>query len=187
MCGMRTIAVGTVIALSAIGMAACGSGNEPASPASTATVPATPEPTPTATEPTGTATPSTEELEAEVTQAYLAYWDAYAEAVLYLDITLVEDFVAGDELESIREEIEELRADGLAARIRVEHDIAVVSITESEAIIVDQYVNNSFLVDAETREPEEAEGPGDVVRDLIQMERVDGRWVVVHGAREAGD
>jgi len=134
--------------------------------------------------PTATATPSRDAIVAEVSQAYLAYWDAYADAVLHLDITRVERFASGAELEGIREEIETLRADGIAARIRVEHDFDVISVNESSAVIVDEYVNNSFVVDAKTLAPEEADGPGDVIKDTILLERVDGRWVVTRGARE---
>ena len=43
--------------------------------------------------------PSLEEIADEVAEAYLAYWDAYAEAVLNLDASLVEGFAAGEELE----------------------------------------------------------------------------------------
>lgn len=172
-----TVAVGIVCA---VVLAACGGGSARPSPTPTAEATVTA----TATALTATATPSRDAIVAEVSQAYLAYWDAYADAVLHLDITRVERFASGAELEGIREEIETLRADGVAARIRVEHDFDVISVNESSAVIVDEYVNNSFVVDAKTLAPEEADGPGDVIKDTILLERVDGRWVVTRGARE---
>lgn len=171
------------IALAAIWVAGCTGGNDQP-PTATMTPAMTQSPTPTATEPPATPTPSIEE---EVAAAYLAYWDAYAEAVLNLDITLVEGFAAGDELESIRDEIETLRADGVALRVVVEHDLVVAEVSETTAVVVDQLVDNSFYVDAETQDPPEGEGSGEVHRDIVQLEQIDGRWVVVAGARERGD
>lgn len=173
-----TVAVGVVCAAALV---ACGGGSS--TPAPTATAQPTTA-TATAVTPTATATPSRDALIAEVSKAYLAYWDAYAAAVLHLDIKRVEGFASGAELASIREEIEKLRADGIAARIRVEHDFDVISVTGSSAVIVDEYVNNSFVVDAKTLAPEDAKGPGNVVKDTILLERMDGRWVVTRGARE---
>lgn len=179
---MREMRAGTVAVgiMCAVVLAACGGSSATPRP----TLTAEPTVTATATAPMATPTPSRDAIVAEVSQAYLAYWDAYADAVLHLDITRVERFASGAELEGIREEIETLRADGLAARIRVEHDFDVISVNESSAVIVDEYVNNSFVVDAKTLAPEEADGPGDVIKDTILLERVDGRWVVTRGARE---
>ena len=182
---MREMRAGAVAVgiMCAVVLAACGGSSATPSPTPTAE----PTVTATATAPTATPTPSRDAIVAEVSQAYLAYWDAYADAVLHLDITRVERFASGDELEGIREEIETLRADGIAARIRVEHDFDVISVNEASAVIVDEYVNNSFVVDAKTLAPEEAEGPGDVIKDTILLERVDGRWVVTRGAREPAE
>lgn len=180
---MQTSVAAILIVLAGIGLAACRGGiDEP--PTATMTPTVTQNPTSTATEPPARPTPSIEE---EVAEAYLAYWDAYAEAVLNLDIALVEGFVGGEELESIRAEIEMYEADGVAARIRVEHDFAVASASETTAVVIDEYVNNSFYVDAETKQPEEGEGTGEVIRDTIFMENIDGRWVVVRGTREQVD
>ena len=170
-------------AIAAIALTACGGGDASPTPTPTATVVASPTVTPT--EPPATATPSLEEIADEVAEAYLAYWDAYAEAVLNLDASLVEGFAAGEELESIRAEIEELRAEGVAMRVVVEHDVAVADATSTDAIVIDELVNNSFTVDPETKEPPEAEGSGNALRDTVRLELIDGRWVVVSGTRES--
>ena len=175
--------VGWVIAM--IVLAACGGGDASPTPTPTATVAASPTVTPT--EPPATATPSLEEIADEVAEAYLAYLDAYAEAVLHLDIALVEGFAAGDELESIREEIVMLRADGVALRVVAEHDVTVIDVTGDTALVADEIVDNTFYVDARTLEPPEAEGSGDTYRDLVTLERIDGRWLVTSGARDRGD
>ena len=159
---------------------ACGGGSSTPTPAATAD-PTTPAPTATAAVPT--ATPSRDALVAEVSAAYLAYWDAYADAVLHLDITRVERFAAGAELESIRQEIETLRSDGVALRVVVEHDFAVIDVTGTVGLVEDQIVDNTFYVDAKTLDPPTAAGSGDTYRDLVRLERLDGRWIVTSGAR----
>lgn len=167
----------------AVLIAACGGGNSEPPTATAPPTTASPTASPTAALPTPIATPS---LEEEVAEAYLAHWDAYAAAVLHLDIALVEERAAGEELEAIRDEIESLRSDGVALRVVVEHDFQVVNAVESSAIVIDQFVNNSFYVDAETKEPTEGEGSGEVIRHTVHMEKVDGRWVVVRVTLEAG-
>ncbi|MCA9849725.1 MAG: hypothetical protein KC461_03665 [Dehalococcoidia bacterium] len=183
MTAIRATVMCVVWAIAAIALAACDSGDASPTPTPTPTVAVSPTLTPT--EPPATATPSLEEIADEVAEAYLAYWDAYAEAVLNLDASLVEGFAAGEELESIREEIEELRAEGVAMRVVVEHDFAVVDVTSTDAIVIDELVNNSFTVDPETKEPPEAEGSGNALRDTVTLELIDGRWVVVSGTRES--
>ena len=161
---------------------ACGGDSSTPTPTPTATADAT-TPAATATVPTATATPSHDALVAEVSEAYLAYWDAYADAVLHLDITRVERFAAGAELESIRQEIETLRSDGVALRVVVEHDFAVIDVTGTVGLVEDQIVDNTFYVDAKTLKPPTAAGSGDTYRDLVRLERLDGRWTVTSGAR----
>ncbi|GMU39428.1 MAG: hypothetical protein AMXMBFR23_02940 [Chloroflexota bacterium] len=177
----RTVGSVLVWVAAAILIAACGGGSS--EPPTATPLPATASPTasPTAASPTQTATPSIEEAVAE---AYLAYWEAYAQAVLNLDLSLVEDFVTDEELERVRGQIEALRTDGVAARLVIEHDFAVVSASETSAVVIDEFVNNSFLVDAETKEPPEAEGLGEVYRDTFFLEKVDGRWLVVRTTSE---
>lgn len=174
------------IAIAAIGLVACGSNGGEATPTGTSspTMAPTTTSTPNPTAATATATPAGAELEAEVAEAYLAYWDAYAEAVLELDLSSMEGFAAGDELERIADEIESLRAGNMAARMVVEHDFVVVHVTETEAVIIDELINNSFTVDPITKLPEQGEGAGTALRDTVHMEVIEGRWVVVSGTRE---
>lgn len=181
---VRMLFVGVVVALAAITVGACGGEDDQSTPTATATGTATVD-TPTATsEPTQTPTAS---IEDEVAEAYLAHWDAYADAVLNLDISLVEDYATGEELEAIRDEIEQLRADGVALRVVVEHDFVVASVEDSRAVVLDEIVSNSFYVDPETKQPDEGEGSGDVLRYATHLKRIDGRWVVARVEQERSD
>jgi hypothetical protein len=176
--GRRLVLV-AFAALSIALLAACGGDGE--SPSATATPTATQTATPTASPAAPTSASSVDE---EVAAAYLAYWDAYSEAVLNLDVSLVEGLASGDELEGIREEIETLRSQGIALRIVVEHDFAVVDVSADTATVFDQYTNNSFAVDPVTKEPPTADGSGEVLRDAFFLEKSDGRWVVVRSVRQ---
>ncbi len=167
--------LGTVLALAAA--AGCGGG---------AVTPAVPSPTATVA-PTNTtiaATPQARSVEDEVRAAYLAYWDAYSRAVLNLDASLVATVAAGDEGTRIREEIEGLRRQGLALRVVVQHNIAVADLSDRSATVLDRYVNNSFAVDARTKDPPSAPGSGNVIEDVFFLERTDGRWVVTRSLRQ---
>lgn len=149
-----------------------------------ATLPAA-SPSPSASaQPPGTPTPA-RSPEDEVSAAYLAYWDAYRAALLELDPALVERVTAGDELERIREEIGMLRADGVAARLVIEHDFAVVQIDGDRAVIIDQFLDRSFYVDPVSKEPSRSDVPGRTVKDTFHLKKQpDGTWVVVLSVRE---
>lgn len=172
-------AIATVLA--SVGLIACqGGGGGEGTATATATLVATATSTPTTPVATTTSSP-----EQEVAEAYLAHWDAYADAVLNLDVSLVEESAIGEELDAIREEIEQLRADGLALRVDVEHDFLVAEVSETSAVLIDQIVNRSFYVDAETKEPSEGEGSGEVLRHIVDMELIAGRWVVARVTQDA--
>ena len=170
-------ALGLIVLL----VAACnGRSGEPTTPAGEPSPAPTPAVTATA-EATPTPTPSVEE---EVSEAYLRYWDAYSEALFELDSTLAQDAASGEELDRIREEIEDLRSQGLALKTVVEHDFVVVEASEESATLLDEIVNNSFFIDAETKEPPQAEGSGEVLRDTFYLEKIDGQWMVVRSTRQ---
>ena len=128
-----------------------------------------------------TATPSVEE---EVSQAYLHYWDAYSQALLNLDATLVEDVASGERLQLIRDEIEGLRSQGLALRTVVTHNPVILQASESSAVLYDEIVNNSFYVDPQTQDPPVAPGSGEILRDTYYLESTNGQWMVVRSTRQ---
>jgi hypothetical protein len=127
-----------------------------------------------------TATPAPQD---EVLAAYRRYWEAYSQALLNLDPTLVQAVAAGVRLQRIQEEINELRRRGVAARTNVINNPALVEIDTYSATIYDELINNSFYVDAVTKQPSEASGPGEIVRDTYQLQKIDGVWKVVGSSR----
>lgn len=170
--------LGITLALSTAWMATgCGNSTErDATPTVAST--ATPSRSPTVS-----ASPA-RSPEEEVRVAYLAYWDAYASAVLNLDPSLVAPFAIGEELAGIQQEIEAFRRQGVALRVVVQHTVAVTNVSERSAMVLDRYVNNSFAVDARTKDPPSAPGSGEVIEDVFFLEKVEGRWVVTRSVRQ---
>jgi hypothetical protein len=123
-------------------------------------------------------------LEREVIEDYMDYVEGYKKALLDLDIRQVEAFASGDELQSIRQEIEKLRAQGVALRVVVTHNPVVAQISGNSAVIVDEMVNNSFYVNAQTKEPPVASGSGEVLRNSFRLEKARERWVVTQVTRQ---
>lgn len=121
--------------------------------------------------------------EAEVIAAYETYLEAYRQALLELDSGLVADHVAGEELSRVIEEIEGLRSQGLAMRVVTIHNPVVMNLSASSAVVFDEVVNNSFYVDAITKDPPVASGSGETLSQTFYLERVDGEWIVVRSER----
>ena len=127
-----------------------------------------------------TATPTVEQ---DVLAAYARYWDAYSLALYNLDASLVEGVATGDELQRIREEVANLKSQGRAARVVVTHKPVVIEASSTEARLLDEMVNNSFLVDPVTKDPPAASGSGVVLKDTYYFQRLDGRWMVMRSTR----
>ena len=130
-----------------------------------------------------TATP-TATVEDEVLASYSRYWEAYAQALLNLDATLVEAVAAGQELQRIREEVAILRSQGVALRVVMKHNPVVLEVKSDSAALLDEMVNNSFYVDAVTKQPPVASGSGETLRDTFQFEKRNGQWVVILSTRQ---
>lgn len=130
-----------------------------------------------------TATPS---IDQEVSEAYLRYWEVYAEAVLDLDETKLPGVMTGPQLERTRQEIESLRQRGRAAKIVVEHDffIAELDPVAGTATVRDEYANRSYEVDAQTKEMVGQAAPGTVLTDTYFLVKEGGAWKVRDGIRQ---
>jgi hypothetical protein len=122
--------------------------------------------------------------EDEVLAAYVQYVDAYKQALFELDAKYVDGFAAGTELQSIRQEIDKLRAQGVALNVVLTHNPVVAERTATSAVVVDEMINNSFYVDAKTKQPPVASGSGEVLRNSFRLEKVGNRWVVTQAFRQ---
>lgn len=174
---VKWLTVLTLVSALAGVTAACGRGTGGTStPSASVTV----SPTVTVT-PSATLVPSSKE---QVAAAYLAYWNAYAAALLNLDSKFAESAASGEELGRIRAEIAGLQRDGVALRVMVEHDFAVVEMSGNTAVVIDRYVDKSFNVVPTTKQPETAVVGGKTITDSFDLQRTDtGIWVVVRSRR----
>lgn len=159
-----------------------------AAPSPTPAVSASPTARAGAAEPTLAASPTgprvaNSPLEREIEQAYLKYWEIRSEALYNLDPSRLPDVMAGAELEREQQQISELKAQGRAVKIDVEHRIAFVRVGEANAELYDEYVNRSYLVDAQTKQPIRTPGPGGTAKVSYRLQKIDGVWKVVDGQR----
>jgi len=177
--------LGITLALSIASLTvACGKDDLNREGATTATTPPTTE-TPVVI-PAGTPVRSVQDI---VSDAYLAYWDAYTQAVFKLDESRIGETMTGPILERTRAEIADLRQRGRAVRIDVEHRFVVVDVNEQAgtATVVDEYTNRSYLVDPVTKQPTGTIPAGSRVADTYFMIRMDERWKVRDGVRSTGN
>jgi hypothetical protein len=133
------------------------------------------------------AAPATQELlsplHKEITDAYLRYWNVRARAYYDLDPSRLKEVVAGAELARDEEDIQKLRAQGLAADTDVDLNFRILEATPDEATVYDEYVNRSLHLDAVTKQPIPTKEAPKVLRISFQMKKIDGVWKVVDVAR----
>lgn len=119
----------------------------------------------------------------EVESAYSTFWDVRTEAAFNLDVSRLPEVMAGTALERERQQVANLESRGVAAVIEADHDVGLLSISEDEAELYDEYVNRSYLVDPVTREPVGAPEPDEVFKVSFRLQRIDGVWKVVDSER----
>jgi len=184
---MRRLAITLALAALTLAVFGCGGGEGEGdrvngqglpSPAATATLRRT-----AVREVTPTPAPS---IEQEVSEAYLNYWQVYADAVFDLDETGLPEAMTEPHLERTRQEIQSLRQRGRAAKIVVEHDFLILQVDAAAgtATIRDRYTNRSYEVDAETKEMVGEAAPGTVLTDTYFLVKEGGVWKVRDGIRE---
>ncbi len=125
------------------------------------------------------------DLGQEVSQAYLHYWDVYAQAMFTLDPSQLHTVANGDRLNEALAEVADLKAQGKAAKIQVDHHFFVFDVTATSASVHDEYDNKSYTIDPRTRAPLGSPGTTQHLVDTYFLQRVDGEWKVVRGLRES--
>jgi hypothetical protein len=128
-------------------------------------------------------------LAAEVSDAYLRYFQVSADALLKLDSSRLADVATDGELSALAQSIDDDRAQGRALKTDVQHNFVVLSVQNDEAEVADQFRDSSFFVDPVTQEVL----PGQVipnspdtaplVRIVYRLQRIDGTWKVTAGTK----
>jgi len=130
------------------------------------------------------------ELNAEVSAAYLNYFQVSGDALLALDTAPLPQVAAGQVLAGLQQQIESDRAQGRAIETNVQHDFVVLSVQGDTATVADRYRDSSIFVDPVTHEPlpgQVAPASADeapLIKVVYHLQRIDGSWKVVEGARQ---
>ena len=120
--------------------------------------------------------PSTQDKLA-VETAYLHSWDTYADAVLRLDTSQLEQSFIDPILTTTRKEIERRIQQQCPSSVSIEHHITITSLHSTTAELFDDELNHSVLLDPATRAPKEAD-PNQKQRDRVTMQKIGGVWMV---------
>lgn len=178
----RTRLVILAVSLSAVlPLVACGGDDD----ASDTPTPDDRTPSPAAT--TATAAPTTvvPSPEDEVLDAYANYWAVYAAALRDRDSSHLAEVMTGPRLDRGLQEVADLEAQGRAIALMVDSDPVVLEVHGDQALIADEYQNNSYYIDPDTKQPVGATPSApETLKDTVNMQRVDGVWKVRDGVRE---
>lgn len=124
-------------------------------------------------------------LERDIQGAFERYLQVYRQAVWDLDASHLQEVLDGQALKLVSDEVSGLKAQGRPVKI-IEEDrsVALAQVTETTAVVVDEYVSLSVYADPTTREPLPRTGPSTKVRQTYELRKVNGSWKVVDGTRE---
>jgi hypothetical protein len=124
--------------------------------------------------------------EQQVLAAYARYWDVYSRGILELDPSHFEEVMTGPRLERARGEIDALRAQHHAVRIVVTNHPIVAAVNLGQAVVLDEYTNQSVVIDSSTGQPIGDPGQPQTIRDSFTLMLVGGIWKVSDVLRQAG-
>jgi hypothetical protein len=132
------------------------------------------------------------ELRRQIETAYTQYWDARAQAASTLDPKPLDDVAMGDELLALRHDVAQLRADGRAIKVEVQHQFTVLRVDGDQAQVLDRLRDFSIYVDPTSRQPlpgevrpDEANAPR--LTSLYFLRNADGTWKVERGEAYANN
>lgn len=162
-------------------LAACGGDDDASETATPDTRTSSPAAT-TATSAPMTVTPSPED---EVLDAYANYWSVYAAALRDRDSSHLAEVMTGPRLDRALTEVETLKTQGQAVQIVVNSRPVIVSIEGDRALVMDEYENQSHLIDPTTKQPlQTTPAPGPTLRDRVTLQRSDSGWKVLETVRQ---
>jgi hypothetical protein len=121
--------------------------------------------------------------ERAVEEAYLYYWAVRADAFRRTDTSRLGEVMDGAELERTRQQIDELRAKGQAARVDLQHHYWIVDVEPLSAGVEDDILNRSVLIDPVTGADLQDPGAGEHLALTYQLKRLSEVWKVIDSAR----
>jgi hypothetical protein len=141
-------------------------------------------PTATIAKPGKTTTTEAKTVEQQVEAAYLKSWKVYANAVRTLDASGLDAIYAERALDLVRDEVARLREANTPVVVQVQHDLHVQIVSDTDALVRDQYINRNYRIDAAGKPIDDQDDPGTYL-ETYQMKRVSGAWLVTRIVRES--
>jgi hypothetical protein len=120
-------------------------------------------------------------LEREIEDAYARYWQVRTEAHLTLNPGKLPEVMADAELLREERQLANLAGRGRLGRIDVRHTVSLHEVSTNSALIYDEYLNNSVLLDAVSGTEIPTNDPPSVEKVSYVLRKVDGQWKVVDG------
>jgi outer membrane murein-binding lipoprotein Lpp len=149
----------------------------------------TPPATTVAAAPSTTVAPSTTSTtlsaKAELLAAYNRSWDIYADALRRLDPARLRTAFGGSALKTVQAEVATQKARKQPVRIEVEHNPKVLLVTATDAVVADEGINHSVVLDPSTGQPVEQD-PDEPFRERRSLKFLGGAWKVVEVIEEIG-
>jgi hypothetical protein len=130
----------------------------------------------TATTPPVTPSSTPSDPRAQVEQAYLRAWDAWADALLKLDASGLHEAFTGHALQLITAQVAEQKRKSQPVRIRAEHNYTITLIDAQTASVDDRYTNHNVRLDPNLQpiEPD----PDNPEHRSFTLKLVDGTWKI---------
>jgi hypothetical protein len=117
-------------------------------------------------------------VEGQVEQAYLHSWEVTTEAFAEVDSAPLAEAFADTALQYRTQDVESIRADGVATRVLVDHAYRISFLSETRAVVNDIYVNHMRDYDPETGDWVEPD-PNVKRGSSYLLELRDGTWIVI--------
>ena len=122
-------------------------------------------------------------LEREIEAAYLRYWEVRSQAYFDLDPSRLSEVMDGAELSRETAQIGQLKAQGKAAKLDIQHRAALAQVSPDAAVVYDEYMNRSVFVDPVTKRELPTSSPPEMEKVSYQMKKLGGTWKVVDGSQ----
>ena len=119
----------------------------------------------------------------QVQAAYALYWARRAQAFYFLDSGPLDEVAAEKELDGSVQLIQQLRSENRAGETVVRHNAVLLSATEVDAAIFDEYQDASYYIDPVNKQPLSSETNTYSFKDVFQLRKIAGTWKVVGGER----
>lgn len=121
----------------------------------------------------------------EVIGVFERFLQVYSQALRTLDTSHLGEVLSGQALQVISDEVNGLKAQGKPVElVEKDHRVGFDLMTDSSAVLVDEYDSASVYIDPKTGEPLLRTGPEQNIRMVYEFSKVGNDWKIVQSARK---